>query len=91
MKKKIRTGIGMAGVMLALSAGPALGSAQPGSGSSGSAPGQAEAVPNCLETIAEQIANGQTGSATGSANDEKQLPTAVTNCDHFWDLQGSNP
>ncbi len=91
MKKKIVAAVGTAVTALALSAGPALGYAQPGAGKSGSAPGQANAVANCIENILKQNANGQTGSETGSANDEKQLPTAVTNCDHFWDFAGSNP
>jgi uncharacterized protein YxeA len=43
---------------------------------------------NCSEDIAKQNANGQTGTNTGSANDEKQLDSAVTNCDHFWSEQG---
>ena len=48
---------------------------------------------NCGEVIAKQNAKGQTGSETGSANDEKQLLTAVTNCDQFWNKggAGSNP
>lgn len=55
-----------------------------GGGNSANAPGQANAVANCLDNIAKQNANGQTGANTGSANDKKQLNTAVTNCDHFW-------
>ncbi|MBA8910699.1 MULTISPECIES: hypothetical protein [Aminobacter] len=46
--------------------------------------GQAKAIANCVDNIAKQNANGQTGSNTGSANDKKQLNTAVTNCDQFW-------
>jgi hypothetical protein len=49
-----------------------------------------QAAANCSEVIAKQDAKGQTGSNTGSANDKKQLPTAVTNCDHFWNA-GPNP
>jgi hypothetical protein len=60
-------------------------------GNAGNAPGQANAQANCFETIQEQNASGQTGAQTGSPNDEKQLDTAVTNCDHFWDNAGSNP
>ena len=89
--KKIVAAVGTAVAALALSAGPALGYAQPGAGNSGSAPGQAKARANCVENILKQNANGQTGSNTGSANDKKQLATAVTNCDHFWDGAGSNP
>ena len=48
------------------------------------AQGQQKAIANCAANIAKQNANGQTGSNTGSANDSKQLNTAVTNCDHFW-------
>lgn len=55
-----------------------------GGGKSGAAPGQAKAIANCVANIAKQNANGQTGANTGSANDKKQLDTAVTNCDHFW-------
>ncbi len=55
-----------------------------GGGNSANAPGQAQAIANCIDTINKQNANGQTGSNTGSANDSKQLNTAVTNCDHFW-------
>jgi len=62
-----------------------------GGGNSANAPGQANAIANCADNIGKQNANGQTGSDTGSANDEKQLNTAVTNCDHFWDGAGSNP
>ena len=43
-----------------------------------------KALANCVENIAKQNANGQTGSETGSPNDDKLAPTAVTNCDHFW-------
>ena len=50
----------------------------------GDGQGQANAIANCFDTIIKQNGNGQTGDATGSANDPKQLPTAVTNCDHFW-------
>jgi hypothetical protein len=60
-------------------------------GNAGNAPGQQQAVGNCGQNIQKQNANGQTGSQTGSPNDEKQLNTAVTNCDHFWDNAGSNP
>jgi len=56
-----------------------------GGGNSGAAPGQANAQANCGDNIGKQNANGQTGANTGSANDTKQLNTAVTNCDHFWD------
>jgi hypothetical protein len=77
--------------MLTLGAGPAFGFAQPGAGNSGNAPGQANSQANCSENIGKQNVNGQTGANTGSANDEKQLDTAITNCDHFWDFAGSNP
>lgn len=53
--------------------------------------GEAKAGANCTAVADRQDANGQTGSDTGSDNDEKQLPTAVTNCDHFWAARGSNP
>lgn len=86
--KKIVAAVGTVVAALALSAGPALGYAQHGKGKSASAPGRANAVANCVETILKQNANGQTGSETGSANDKKQLPTGVTNCDHFWDEDG---
>jgi hypothetical protein len=46
--------------------------------------GQAHSGANCVENIAKQDANGQTGANTGSANDSKQANTAVTNCDGFW-------
>ena len=53
--------------------------------------GNPNATANCDRVIGKQNANGQTGSNTGSPNDEKQLDTAVTNCDHFWQAAGSNP
>jgi len=53
-------------------------------GNGSSAPGQANAGQNCGQNVNKQNANGQTGSETGSPNDSKQLNTAVTNCDHFW-------
>lgn len=56
-----------------------------GGGNSASAPGQANAIANCLAAIANQNANGQTGDANGNPNDAKTAATAVTNCDHFWD------
>ena len=59
-----------------------------GGGNSANAPGQQNALENCVRNIINQNANGQTGANTGSSNDKKQLPTAVTNCDHFW---GDNP
>ena len=55
-----------------------------GGGNSANAPGQAKAIQNCVDNINKQNGNGQTGSNTGSANDSKQLNTAVTNCDNFW-------
>ena len=39
---------------------------------------------NCAANIFKQEARGQIGSLTGSPNDSKLLPVAVTNCDHFW-------
>lgn len=54
-------------------------------GNSANAPGQQIALANCIANILKQNANGQTGANTGSGNDKKQLDTAVTNCDHFWD------
>ena len=60
-----------------------------GGGNSGNAPGQANAIANCSDTITTQNANGQTGAQTGSANDPKQLDTGVTNCDHFWQTIGA--
>ena len=55
-----------------------------GGGNSANAAGQQNAIENCFRNIIKQNTNGQTGSNTGSSNDKKQLPTAVTNCDHFW-------
>ena len=55
-----------------------------GGGESGTAPGQANAIANCVENILKQNANGQTGANTGSANDSKPQGTAVTNCDGFF-------
>ena len=75
--------------MLAASAGNAFAFA--GNPNGADAPGQAKAVENCFETIARQDAKGVTGTTTGSPKDEKLLPTAVTNCDHFWQAAGSNP
>lgn len=83
MNKKL-IGVISAAIVFA-SAGLAYGFAQPGAGKSGAAPGQAKAIANCVANIAKQNGNGQTGANTGSANDTKQLDTAVTNCDHFWD------
>ncbi len=91
MRRKLLMIGGLASLTLALSADPALAYAQLGAGNSGTAPGQANAVQNCEKNFEKQEANGQTGSQTGSANDEKQRNAAVTNCDHFWDLAGSNP
>ena len=59
-----------------------------GGGQSGSAPGQINAVGNCVDTIIRQNANGVTGAKNGNDNDNKQLDTAVANCDHFWTLIG---
>jgi len=53
-------------------------------GNAENAPGQTNARQNCSDNISKQTANGQTGSETGSPNDSKQAPTAVTNCDNFW-------
>lgn len=81
---------GVTAVVLAV--GPASAAAfTGGGGQSGSAPGQAHAIENCSKNIPKQNANGQIGSLTGSPNDEKLLPTAVTNCDHFWEDFGANP
>jgi hypothetical protein len=80
----------LAMLLLTLGVGSALASA-PGNTPGANAPGQANARQNCSANINKQNANGQTGSNTGSANDEKQLNTAVTNCDHFWEAAGSNP
>jgi len=67
-----------------LSGGSALAFSN-GSGNSSSAPGQANAIQNCIDSIANQNGNGQTGSETGNDDhDGKTLGTAVTNCDHFW-------
>ncbi len=67
---------GLTAVVLAV--GPASAAAfTGGGGQSGSAPGQAHAIENCIENILKQNANGQTGSLTGSPNDEKLLSTAV--------------
>jgi hypothetical protein len=49
------------------------------------------AAVNCERVLVNQNAKGQTGFQTGSANDEKQTITAVTNCDHMWQEGGSNP
>jgi hypothetical protein len=70
-------------IAVALFSGGAI-AASNGGGNSANAPGQANAIANCGANIAKQNANGQTGANTGSANDSKQLNTAVTNCDHFW-------
>ena len=55
-----------------------------GGGNSAAAPGQVKAIENCIANIVKQNAAGQTGVLTGSASDSKQLNTAVTNCDNFW-------
>ncbi|MFM9107704.1 MAG: hypothetical protein ACKOWF_13510 [Chloroflexota bacterium] len=52
-------------------------------------PPRPRAVENCRENIAKQNENGQTGANTGDAQDPKSLPTAVTNCDHFWQNNGA--
>ncbi len=86
MNKKL-IGIVSAAIVFA-SAGLAYGFAQAGAGNSANAPGQANAIANCLGpdgVVAKQNAGGQIGTKNGNANDKKQLATAVTNCDHFWD------
>jgi hypothetical protein len=67
---------------------PTAFAASNGAGKSDQAPGQVVALSNCFANIIKQTANGQTGAKTGSGNDKKQLDTAVTNCDHFWDDPG---
>jgi hypothetical protein len=54
-----------------------------GGGNSANAPGQANAIANCIAALQKQNANGQTGAANG-ADDAKTTATAVTNCDHWW-------
>lgn len=73
--------IAMTGLVVTLGAG---GAAAYG----GEAPNP-RAVENCRENIAKQNENGQTGANTGDAQDPKSLPTAVTNCDHFWQNNGA--
>ncbi len=78
----------MAAMMVA-SAGNAFAIA--GNPNAAGAPGQAKAGENCLETTFRQSAQGVIGTTTGSPQVEKQLPTGVANCDHFWQVAGSNP
>ncbi len=82
-------GIFAGGLLLMAVAVPAMGGSSAeafsnGGGNSSSAPGQANAIQNCIDNIIKQNANGQVGTANGNANDNKQLNTAVTDCDHFW-------
>jgi len=82
---------GIASIILAISLAfpiPVAFAASNGSGKSNQAPGQVVAIANCYANIIKQTANGQTGAKTGSGKDKKQLDTAVTNCDHFWDEPG---
>jgi len=58
-------------------------------GKAAAAPGQAKAIGNCRDVIVKQNGNGQTGSNTGNNQDPKQLNTAVTECDHFWQNIGA--
>jgi hypothetical protein len=76
-------------LLLNLGVGSTLAYAPSGPGAT--APGQANAFQNCEDNINKQNVNGQTGPNTGSANDEKQNNTPVTNCDHVWERVGSNP
>jgi hypothetical protein len=46
--------------------------------------GLANQLAKCLDIIGRQTAMGVTGAETGSENDPKLFPTAVTNCDQFW-------
>ncbi len=90
MRKRL-VGLFVGGLLLVAVTVPALGGGSAlafsnGGGNSSSAPGQANAIQNCIDNIVKQNANGQTGSATGNNDhDNKTLNTAVTNCDHFWD------
>ncbi|MYM54088.1 hypothetical protein [Thalassovita mangrovi] len=68
----------------ALMATSSMGFAYSTNANENAANGQEKAMANCRAVIIKQNANGQTGSETGSENDSKQLPTAVTNCDKFW-------
>jgi len=83
-------GIFAGGLLLVAVTVPALGGGSAlaftnGGGESSSAPGQANAIQNCIDNIQKQNGNGQTGSATGNNDhDNKVLNTAVTDCDHFW-------
>ena len=83
-------GIFAGGLLLMAVAVPAMGGSgaeafSNGGGNSGSAPGQANAIANCVDVLVNQDANGQTGSDTGNNDhDGKTLNEAVTNCDHFW-------
>ena len=89
MKKLIVAGVLGLTVALPLT-GTAFADHNP-HGNDSSAPGQAQATANCRETIVKQNAQGVIGPFTGNPKDEKQLPTAVTNCDHLWQAAGSNP
>jgi hypothetical protein len=82
---KTALAVGGAALVLAASGGSALAESN-GGGNSSNAPGQANAITKCTNTIDRQTAKGV--SAGGGP---KQGVPAPTNCDHFFGAPGQNP